>query len=68
MNRISPASRLVRIAARSPVFSIDGSGGDADRRVHLAGDDVGQRRLAQTRRAVEQHVVERLAALPRPPR
>ena len=28
----------------------------------LVGDDVGQRRLAQPRRPVEQHVVERLAA------
>jgi hypothetical protein len=34
---------------------------------HLVGDDVGQRGLAQARRAEQQHVVERLGA-PRPPR
>jgi len=33
-----------------------------ERGIHFVGDDVGQRRLAQPRRAVEQHVVERLAA------
>ena len=37
----------------------------AHRRAELVGNDVGQRRLAQPRRAVEQHVIERLAALAR---
>ena len=32
------------------------------RRAQFVGDDVGQRRLAQPRRPVEQHVIERLAA------
>ena len=32
------------------------------RRAQLVGDDVRQRRLAQSRRAVQQHVVERFAA------
>ena len=36
-----------------------------DRHAQLVGDHVGQRRLAETGRAVEQHVIERLAALPR---
>ncbi len=35
--------------------------GDADLHPHLVGDDARQRRLAQTRRAVEQDVVHRLA-------
>ena len=33
-----------------------------ERRAHFVGDDVGQRGLAQPRRPVEQHVVQRLAA------
>jgi hypothetical protein len=32
---------------------------------HFARDDVRERRLAQARRPVEQHVIERLLALPR---
>ena len=39
--------------------------GRADRHAELVGDDVGERRLAEPGRAVEQHVIERLAALPR---
>ena len=39
------------------------AGGDADVDAHLGGDDARQRGLAQTRRAVEQHMVQRL----RPP-
>ena len=42
--------------------SIAGPGRDADADAHLGGDDVRQRRLAEAGRAVEQHVVERLAA------
>jgi len=42
---------------------LDGrAGGVADVGIHLVGHDLGQCRLAQTGRAVEQHVVERLAA------
>ena len=37
-----------------------GRGAEAD--AHLAREDAGQRRLAEPRRAVEQHMVERLAA------
>ena len=36
----------------------------ADRRAHLVADHVGQRGLAEARRTVQQHVIERLAALP----
>ena len=38
------------------------AGGDADVDAHLLGDDAGQRGLAQARRAVEQHMVQRLRA------
>jgi hypothetical protein len=41
------------------------AGGLAQVDAHLGGDDVGQRGLAQPRRAEQQHVVERLAALAR---
>ena len=54
--------------ARSPGFSITGPAVGADRHAQLVGDDVRQRRLAEAGRAVEQHVIERLAALPAPPR
>ena len=37
--------------------------GRPDRHAELVGDDVGERRLAEPRRAVEQHVIERFAAL-----
>ena len=37
-------------------------GGLLKMHAELVGDDVGQRRLAQPRRPVEQHVVHRLAA------
>jgi len=35
---------------------------DAQLRVHFVGDDVGKGRLAQSRGAVQQYVVERIAA------
>jgi hypothetical protein len=35
---------------------------DAQLRPHLVGDDIRQRRLAQSRRSVQQHVVQRVAA------
>ena len=38
------------------------TGGHAQADRHLGGDDRSQRRLAQTRRAIEQRVIERLAA------
>ena len=38
------------------------AGGHADARAHLVGDDARERRLAEARRTVEQHVVERLIA------
>ena len=41
----------------------DGSGGGAQGRSHLAGDDVGEGRLAEAGGAEEEDVVERLAAL-----
>ena len=65
MNSTSRAARFVRIAARSPGFSIAGPGRRADRHAQLVRDHVRQRRLAETGRTVQQHVIERLAALPR---
>jgi hypothetical protein len=44
------------------------AGGLAQIDAHLGGDDVRQGGLAQARRAEQQHVVERLAALARRPR
>ena len=40
------------------------AGGHADARAHFVGDDACERRLAETRRAVEQDMVERLIAPP----
>ena len=40
------------------------AGGDADVDPHLLSDDARQRRLAQSRRAVEQNVVQRFLPLP----
>ena len=39
-----------------------GARGDLELRPHLVSDDVGEGGLAQTRGAVQQHVVERFAA------
>ena len=41
-----------------------GAGGDPDAHAHLVGDDAGQGGFAQTGRAVEQGVVQRLVAPP----
>ena len=41
------------------------AGGDADVHAHLVGDDAGQRGLAQSRRTVEQDMIQRLIAPPR---
>ena len=49
--------------ARSPGFSSTGPEVARTAVAQLVGDDVGQRRLAEARRAVQQHVIERLAAL-----
>ena len=38
------------------------AGGDADVDAHLIGDDAREGRLAEARRAVEQHMVKRLIA------
>ena len=63
MKSTSRSCRFVSIAARSPAFSITGPAvariGDAE----LVGDDGGERGLAESRRPVQQHVIERLAAL-----
>ena len=40
------------------------AGGGAEVHAQLAGDDLGQRGLAEARRAEQQHVVQRLAARP----
>jgi len=39
-------------------------GGRVDVHAELDGDDAGERRLAQTGRSGEQHMVERVAAVP----
>ena len=61
MNSTSCACRLVSIAGQVAGLLDDRAGGGAHRHAHLVGDDVGQRRLAEAGRAVEQHVIERLA-------
>ena len=40
-------------------------GADLDRHAKLVGDDVRERRLAEARRAAQQHVLDRLAAAAR---
>ena len=59
-----PLSRWVRMLMRSPPFFDGRPGRGDDVCPHLEGDDVGQRRLAQAGRAVEEDVIEGLAALP----
>ena len=44
-------------------FVEDGPAGDLESHAQFVGDDVAQRRLAQSRRPVEQGVVERFAAI-----
>ncbi len=46
-----------------PLDHRSGSGANGD--AHLVADDVGQRRLPQPRRTVQQHVIERLATAAR---
>ena len=62
MNSTSFGSRLVNNAARSPFSPAPGRRFDVHRHAHLARDDVRQRRLAEARRAEQQHVIERFAA------
>ena len=58
---------VARIEAREQSRQIarlvqHGTRRDAQLRVHLVGDDVGEGRFSQSRRAVQQYVVERVAA------
>ena len=65
MNSTSPAAEAGQ-HRRQVAGALDGgTGGGADLGAHLGGHDVGQRRLAEPRRAVQQDVVDRLGALPR---
>ena len=65
MNSTSRGCRLVRMAARSPARCDHRTGGGAEADAELARDDLRQRGLAEAGRAVEQHVVQRLAAAAR---
>ena len=65
MKSTSRSPSAVRIAARSPGRSMTGPCRRSDGDAELVRDDGGQRRLAEPGRAVEQRVVERLAAVPR---
>ena len=47
---------------RSPFFSSSGPEADLDRRAHLVRQNLRERGFAQSRRSVEQHVIERFAA------
>ena len=62
MKSTSLRSRFVRIAARSFGFSSTGPEVGAQVHAEFVGDDVRQRRLAEARRAEQQHMVERFAA------
>ena len=64
MKSTSRASRLVRIAARSPALRQHRPRGHAEVHPELARHDLRQRGLAEARRPVEQRVVHRLAAPP----
>ena len=61
MNRTSPSSSLVRMAARSPARSSAGPDVTWSRDAHLGGDDAGQGGLAEPGRAGEEQVVGGLA-------
>ena len=62
MKRMSPARRFVSVPTRSPGFSSAGPRRGADVHAEFARDQLGERRLAESRRAEEERVVERLAA------
>ena len=53
------------MAARSPARSERGPAGDAQAHAELGCDDARQRRLARSRRAREQQMVDRLSPLSR---
>ena len=63
MKSTSRACRLVSIAARSPGFSITGPAVGRIATPSSLAMTRGERRLAEPGRPVEQHVIERLAAL-----
>ena len=65
MNSTSCSCRSVSIAGQIARLLDHRPGGRADRHAHLVADDVRERRLAEAGRAVEQHVIERLAAAAR---
>ena len=65
MKSTSCSCRLVSIAGEIARLLDHRPGGGAHRHAHLVADDVGQRRLAEPGRAVQQHVIERLAAAAR---
>ena len=62
MNSTSPQLELREDADEVGALRQRRAVGDVDLRADLVGDDVRQRRLAQPRRAVQQHVVDRLLA------
>ena len=64
-NSTSRGCRFVSSAARSPGRSSTGPGGLPQVHAELVRDDVRERGLAEARRAEDQHVIERLAALAR---
>ena len=61
MKRMSPSRRFVSVPTRSPGFSSAGPEVRADVDAELARDQLGERRLAESRRAEEERVIERLA-------
>ena len=63
MKSTSRAARLVRIADKVARLLDRRSRGRAHLHAELVGDHIGERRLAEAGRAVQQDVVERLAAL-----
>ena len=63
MNSTSCSARLVRIAGEIARLLEHRTRGRPDRRAELVADDVGERRLAEAGRTVQQHVIERFGAL-----
>ena len=60
------ALRERREDAREIALALErGPRGHLDLRAHFVGEQVGERRLAEPGRPVEEHVIERLGALPR---
>ena len=65
MNRTSRAFEIREDGGEVAGLFEDRAGRAADRHLQLVRDDVRERGLAQAGRAVEQHVIERLATLTR---